>query len=106
MRSVLGRFLEHSRVYYFCNDDKHDLSCASADWMDRNFFRRVEVCFPIENVAIKARMMEELSLYLRDEAGTWRLAPDGQYHRAQADSSLGESVQRILLERHTQHGNA
>ncbi|MFK8016989.1 MAG: polyphosphate kinase 1 [Gammaproteobacteria bacterium] len=106
VRSVLGRFLEHSRVYYFSNRDDHVVYCASADWMDRNFFRRVEVCFPIEDARIKSRIMEELSLYLRDEAGTWRLAPDGQYHRAQADSSQGESVQKKLMERFTQLPNA
>ncbi len=102
VRSVLGRFLEHSRVYYFGNEGQHDLYCASADWMDRNFFRRVELGFPVEDPTIKARVIDELKLYLRDEAGTWHLDSDGRYHRAQSVSDQGPSVQRSLLERYSQ----
>jgi polyphosphate kinase len=99
VRSVLGRFLEHSRVYYFGNGDRHDLYCSSGDWMDRNFFRRVEVCFPIDSEQIKSRIIDELMLYLNDQAGTWHLSADGSYHRAQPDSSHGASVQRTLMDR-------
>ncbi|MFK7887434.1 MAG: polyphosphate kinase 1 [Gammaproteobacteria bacterium] len=99
VRSILGRFLEHSRVYYFHNDGADDLFCASADWMDRNFFRRVEVSFPIRETAAKARVLDELALYLQDEAGAWQLSADGSYQRLSKNSKKGQSVQKTLLAR-------
>ncbi|MEM6640599.1 MAG: polyphosphate kinase 1 [Pseudomonadota bacterium] len=99
VRSVLGRFLEHSRVYYFSNGGKERLYLASADWMDRNFFRRVEVGFPIEDKALKARLIEELELYLNDEAGAWQLDADGTYTRVGPNRQTGPSVQHELLTR-------
>ena len=60
VRSIIGRFLEHSRVYYFHNDGNPEIYCASADWMERNFFRRIEVCFPIERKQHRDRIIEDL----------------------------------------------
>ena len=60
VRSIVGRFLEHSRVYYFHNDGNPEIYCASADWMERNFFRRIEVCFPIERKQHRDRIVEDL----------------------------------------------
>ncbi|TWI69930.1 polyphosphate kinase [Pseudoduganella lurida] len=82
VRSIIGRFLEHSRIYYFRNDLAHDVYLASADWMSRNLFRRIEVAFPVLDRALKRRVMAEgLNPYLKDNANAWELEPDGHYHR-------------------------
>ena len=100
VRSVVGRFLEHSRVYFFYNNGKEDLYCASADWMDRNVFRRVEVCFPIEDQSIKKRIISELELYLQDNVGSWDLEADGSWTRVHcASEDNTSSVQMALLHR-------
>lgn len=82
VRSIIGRFLEHERVYYFRNDLKHDVYIASADWMGRNLFRRVEVACPIFDPEVKKQIIEEsLKTYLKDNTNTWELLPNGQYRR-------------------------
>ena len=81
IRSIVGRFLEHSRVYYFRNDGKDEFYCSSADWMDRNFFRRNETCFPIKQKPLKARLWADLELFLADNTGAWVLNADGSYRR-------------------------
>lgn len=79
VRSIVGRFLEHSRVYYFHANGDELLFCSSADWMDRNFFRRVEVCFPILSENLKARLIADLDLCLSDNCQAWELQADGGY---------------------------
>jgi polyphosphate kinase len=81
VRSIVGRFLEHSRVFYFYNGGRSKLYCSSADWMDRNFFRRVETAWPIEDRAIKKCVLSELELYIKDNQNAWILQPDGEYIR-------------------------
>jgi len=81
VRSIVGRFLEHSRVYYFHAGGKERLFCSSADWMDRNLFRRVEICFPIMDPVLKTRLISDLDLYLGDNSLAWELEPDGSYRR-------------------------
>ena len=82
VRSIIGRFLEHSRIFYFRNELAHDVYLASADWMSRNLFRRIEVAFPVLDKQLKKRVMQEgLQIYLKDNLNAWELAPDGQYHR-------------------------
>ncbi len=81
VRSIVGRFLEHSRVYSFANDGKPEIYCGSADWMDRNLFRRVEVAFPVESPELRARVADELQLYLDDDVQAWSLLPTGKYVR-------------------------
>jgi len=81
VRSIVGRFLEHSRVYYFHANGDEKLFCASADWMDRNFFRRVEVAFPIEDPEIKERLLADLDLFLSDNLQAWELQSDGTYRQ-------------------------
>ena len=76
VRSIIGRFLEHSRVYYFYNDGKEEFLCSSADWMDRNFFRRSETCFPIRQRPLKKRLKRELELFLADNCQAWELNGD------------------------------
>ncbi|QGZ42254.1 polyphosphate kinase [Pseudoduganella flava] len=82
VRSIIGRFLEHSRIYYFRNDLAHDVYLASADWMSRNLFRRIEVAFPVLDRALKRRVMAEgLNPYLKDNTNAWELEPSGHYQR-------------------------
>ncbi|HDK02793.1 MAG TPA: polyphosphate kinase 1 [Gammaproteobacteria bacterium] len=99
VRSVVGRFLEHTRVYYFLNGGESEVFCASADWMDRNFFRRVEACFPIESRALRERVIKELKFYLKDNTQAWVLQNDGTYHRrAPRSGASAFSAQQRLLE--------
>jgi polyphosphate kinase len=80
VRSVVGRFLEHSRIYYFLNGGRRDTWLASADWMDRNFFRRVEIAFPIIDKDLKKRVFNEgLKPYLADQQDAWTMCRDGSY---------------------------
>ncbi|MFQ3593266.1 MAG: polyphosphate kinase 1, partial [Gemmataceae bacterium] len=80
--SIVDRFLEHSRIFYFGNDGKHEVYIGSADWMDRNLSRRVEVVFPIEQPDLKTRIIEEiLAISLQDNMKAHELQPDGSYIR-------------------------
>ncbi len=81
VRSIVGRFLEHSRIYYFYANGDEEVFCSSADWMDRNVFRRVEIAFPILDSESKARLIGDLDLYLSDNTNAWHLLPDGSYRR-------------------------
>jgi polyphosphate kinase len=98
VRSIVGRFLEHTRVYYFENGGQPQVWLSSADWMERNFFRRVETCFPIENRRIRERLVRELESYLADNTQAWLLGPDGRYERAvPGDNEEPYGVQQALL---------
>lgn len=98
VRSIVGRFLEHSRVYYFQNDDAPKVFCASADWMERNFFYRVELCFPILNPQLALRVKEEaLDPYLKDNSQSWVLMPDGHYKPQETKGEEKFSAQEYLL---------
>jgi len=82
VRSIIGRFLEHTRIFYFHNGGKEDIYLASADWMDRNFFRRIEACFPILDKKLKKRVLHEgLSIYLKDNCQAWEMDCNGFWHR-------------------------
>ena len=81
VRSIVGRFLEHTRVFYFQNDGKEELYLSSADWMDRNLLQRVETCFPVENKELRKRVLREVGYYLEDNCQAWTLQPDGSYVR-------------------------
>jgi polyphosphate kinase len=98
VRSIIGRFLEHSRVFVFENDGNPEVYAASADFLPRNMFRRVEACFPIEPRKLADRVREELELCLNDNAQAWLLQPDGHYVRATSDAPPFEA-QSTLLER-------
>jgi polyphosphate kinase len=98
VRSIVGRFLEHSRVYCFENAGTREIYCASADWMDRNLFRRIEVAFPIESAELQARVVEDLKLYLEDDVQAWVLDADGQYTRAAGEGKV--SAQARLMNLH------
>jgi polyphosphate kinase len=82
VRSLVGRFLEHSRVYWFHNDGDSETYCSSADWMERNLLRRIETCFPIIDAKLAQRVFdEELINYLNDNTQAWSLNADGSYQR-------------------------
>jgi polyphosphate kinase len=96
--SVVDRFLEHSRIFAFGAGDRPDVFLSSADWMPRNFLRRVEVMVPVEDEALRRRLVHEvLRLELHDNVKARRLAPDGSYHRVPAAGAAARS-QELLLE--------
>ncbi|HEY1991616.1 MAG TPA: polyphosphate kinase 1, partial [Gammaproteobacteria bacterium] len=101
VRSILGRFLEHTRVYCFHNGGKREVYCASADWMERNFFRRVEVCFPVAQKKLRDRLLIDLKRYLKDNTGAWQLHADGRYRRLSAKGKKPHSAQLELLAQYT-----
>lgn len=85
VRSIIGRQLEHSRIFYFYNSGREDTYISSADWMGRNFFRRIEIATPILDPTLKARVIREgLTLALADNTKAWQMQPDGSYIRVQA----------------------
>ncbi|MFX3658065.1 MAG: polyphosphate kinase 1 [bacterium] len=95
VRSIVGRFLEHTRVFQF---EHSGLFLSSADWMGRNFFNRVETCFPIRDPRVAQRIQRELQLYLADNCQTWMLQPDGSYRRLEPPQGKRRSAQEALLE--------
>ncbi|HYB33448.1 MAG TPA: polyphosphate kinase 1 [Steroidobacteraceae bacterium] len=97
VRSIVGRFLEHSRVFYFENGGEPEMFCASADWMERNFFRRVEVAFPIRRREHRERILHDLNVCLKDNCQAWELNPDGHYERIHCGSARACNAQAELL---------
>lgn len=98
VRSIVGRFLEHSRVYWFQNDDAPEIFCSSADWMERNLIRRVETCFPILDPELAKRVYDEaLQNNLDDNVQAWILQADGHYERRTPGDDPPHSAQLSLL---------
>ena len=94
VRSIIGRFLEHTRIFYFRNGGKEDIYLASADWMDRNFFRRIEACFPILDKKLKKRVLDEgLTIYLKDNHQAWEMDCNGFWHRKKPNRSKSVNAQ-------------
>jgi polyphosphate kinase len=98
VRSIVGRYLEHTRVFYFENGSNPEVYCASADWMERNLFQRVETCFPLEDAENRARVVENLYNYLRDNTQAWLLQRDGSYQRAEPGEAEPFSAQAAIAE--------
>ena len=97
VRSIVGRFLEHTRIFYFYNDGLEDVYLASADWMERNFFRRVEVCFPVLDPAARRRVLDEgLWPCLEDNVRAWEMGTDGGYRRVNR-SDVPRAAQEQLI---------
>ena len=96
----MGRFLEHTRVYYFSNNGDARIYCSSADWMDRNLFNRVEACFPIEDPTLKKRIYQQgLLNYLKDNQHAWELQSDGTWVRFKKPANeAAYNAQRTLIE--------
>ncbi|MBP8171336.1 MAG: polyphosphate kinase 1 [Pseudomonas sp.] len=102
VRSIIGRFLEHSRIYYFYNGGEEQLYLSSADLMERNLDKRVETCFPIEGKRLILRVKKELETYLTDNTQSWILQPDGRYLRhTPSGNQLHRNAQASLLEKLT-----
>ncbi len=100
VRSVIGRFLEHSRVFYFCAGEDESLYLSSADWMTRNMTRRIELAWPVTDPVLRQRIIDEcLIAYLHDGRDAWDLAPDGQYHRVGL-TGVGHGAQHALMQRY------
>ncbi|HUB88375.1 MAG TPA: RNA degradosome polyphosphate kinase, partial [Dyella sp.] len=101
VRSIVGRFLEHSRVYWFANGGDERMYLASADMMERNLDRRVETGFPIEDKKLRQRIRKDLDLYLSDNTTAWQLHEDGNYSRLHpAEGHTPHDVQQQLLEKY------
>jgi polyphosphate kinase len=83
VKSIIGEFLEHSRIYYFKNDE-NKMYLSSADWMTRNLSRRVELMYPILDDVISERILKTLNLYLADNTKSWCLDHKGKYHKIEA----------------------
>jgi len=99
VRSIVGRFLEHTRVFLFENNGEPEVFCASADWMERNFFRRVETGFPLLEKSLRDRVIHDLETYLQDNTQAWVLGTDGEYTRLQPEGDQTPlSAQQTLLE--------
>jgi polyphosphate kinase len=104
VRSIIGRFLEHSRVFYFQSGGHEDLYLASADLMNRNMLRRVEIAWPVTDLSLRQRIIDECLLaYLFDTKDAWVLGAQGQYTRASINLApkLQLSAQKALMQRYT-----
>ena len=98
VRSIVGRFLEHSRVYYFENAGTPEVFCSSADWLERNLLRRVETCFPILDPELARRVIEEaIEVNLVDNTQAWQLQSDGSYERVKPGDQMPHAAQSMLL---------
>ncbi|MEC9340355.1 MAG: polyphosphate kinase 1, partial [Pseudomonadota bacterium] len=104
VRSVVGRFLEHSRVFYFHNGGDEEIFGASADWMERNLFRRVETAFPIRAAHLRSRVIQELERYLADQCNAWTMQADGSYLPPEKPGDGSVCAQQQLLESLAERG--
>jgi len=101
VRSVIGRFLEHSRVFYFRNGPDESLYLSSADWMNRNMMRRIELAWPVTDPGLRQRLIDEcLVAYLHDGQDAWDLGADGVYRRVHSDTHPGEEGASRRIETH------
>ncbi len=102
VRSIIGRFLEHSRIYYFLNGGDEKIFLSSADWMERNLDKRIETCFPVEGKKLITRVKKELEAYLTDNTQAWALQSDGSYVRCSPTGNQNSrNAQATLFDRLT-----
>ena len=102
VRSIIGRFLEHSRVFFFEAGDLQDFYLSSADWMTRNMTRRVELAWPVADLALRQRLVDECLLaYLHDTRNAWTLEPDGRYRRVDKKGRKPQSAQALLMQKYS-----
>ena len=99
VRSVIGRFLEHHRIFYFHADGQENIYLSSADWMERNFFRRIEICFPVLEPKLKRRVLKEgLQPYLADNVQAWTMDGEGSYRIRQTKRERYSAQDRLLAD--------
>ena len=102
VRSIIGRFLEHSRVFFFQAGELQDFYLSSADWMTRNMTRRVELAWPVADLALRQRLVDECLLdYLHDTRNAWTLEADGQYRRVDKKGRKTQSAQALLMQKYS-----
>ena len=99
VRSVIGRFLEHHRIFYFHADGLQNIYLSSADWMERNFFRRIEICFPVLDAKLKRRVLKEgLQPYLADNSQAWEMDGSGDYRIKSSKRARISAQDRLLAD--------
>ena len=102
VRSIIGRFLEHSRVFFFEADSVQDIYLSSADWMTRNMTRRVELAWPVLELSLRQRLIDECLLaYLHDTRNAWTLDADGKYRRVEKLGRKPQSAQALLMQKYS-----
>jgi polyphosphate kinase len=102
VRSIIGRFLEHSRVFFFEAGELQDFYLSSADWMTRNMTRRIELAWPVTDLALRQRLVDECLLaYLHDTRNAWTLEADGQYRRVEKKGRKTQSAQALLMQKYS-----
>ncbi len=94
--SIIGHFLEHSRIFWFCNNDNHEVYIGSADWMKRNLDRRIEAIAPIEDLKLKSQLYELLQRYINDDYFSWTMKEDGSYEKYSLDSAVNRSQMDLI----------
>jgi polyphosphate kinase len=98
VRSIIGRFLEHHRICYFYANGKESVHLSSADWMDRNLLRRVEVAFPVKDQVLKKRViLEGLKLLLKDNTTAWKMNSDGSYQQVKPRANQAPLIAQLEL---------
>ena len=103
VRSIVGRFLEHGRVFYFANaEDEPDVFLSSADLMPRNLRNRIEQCTPIKDKTLKQDIIEDLNMYLDDTENAWLLSSDGKYKKVTSQDENAKIAQESLLNKHSE----
>jgi len=102
VRSVVGRFLEHTRVFYFLSGEQEGLYLSSADWMNRNMLRRIELAWPVDDPVLRQRVIDEcLNVYMQDGRNAWRLDSEGRYEKIEKKGRHVRSAQAILMQRYS-----
>ena len=102
VRSIIGRFLEHSRVFFFEANTVQDIYLSSADWMTRNMTRRVELAWPVLELSLRQRLIDECLLaYLHDTRNAWTLDADGKYRRVEKQGRKPQSAQALLMQKYS-----
>jgi polyphosphate kinase len=95
IRSIVDRFLEHARIYYFANGGHEEIYLGSADWMKRNLDRRLEILFPIRNASLRQRLMRILDVYFADNVKAKELMPDGKYQAVPQKGDLIRAQEKL-----------
>ena len=98
VKSIIGHFLEHSRIFWFYNDNNHDVFIGSADWMRRNLDRRIEAITPIEDSELKSQLFSLLQTYIKDDYFSWIMKNDGSYEKYEFDSANNRSQIDLIRE--------
>ena len=105
VRSIIGRFLEHSRIFWFNNDGNSEVFIGSADWMRRNLDRRVEAVTPIEDIKIKKEIKHLLDFYLEENKDSWNMQSDGSYAKNQVLNEKQRPIQEKIIKLYRKEGN-